>query len=98
MSIWNKIFPPKDWILLQVMHGSWVDESNDLVGKAYYEFYYSETRRSVKMEIGGTEPKLHKLYPHATKNLVELTKIVKSSSSALTLSKLAAHTLKESND
>lgn len=71
MSILRKLFPPDDWTLIHVLQGTWMENDKNL-DVCYYEFHYSEFRKRVKLEIGGLDPKKHKVYKIAAELLYKL--------------------------
>ena len=71
-KIWNYLFPPDDWEIIEVMQGDW-EYSDDKGGEtSVYEFYYSSYRKVYDLELSGYKPKQHHKYPEAIKRLKEL--------------------------
>lgn len=58
-------FKPKDWVQIWSTSGTWVDHTNDTIGRVHYMIDYSESRNMYRLRKQGHKPSEHGLYGEA---------------------------------
>ena len=73
-KIWNYLFPPNDWEVIEVKRGVW--DINTDFGKTHdycvYEILYSKSKNEYCMKLYGYKPKQNSIYMEAVERLNEL--------------------------
>lgn len=73
-KLWNKIFPPDDWIILWNDKANWniVSDFGDYTERCFYYIKYSPYRKKIILECSGYKPKEHQYYNVALSKLGEV--------------------------